>query len=272
MDSGLLDAARAGDRDAIGDLVAPHLAKLRSLAYRILANRDDAEDAVQEALARALDKIAGFRGEAGFATWLYRITVNVCRDVLRRRERWRWDAQVHASHTCSASEHHQHELFATLEDPEFRFDAAEHIAFCFSCVGRSLEPGPQMAVLLREVFELSNREAAEVLEINESVLRHDLAAGRRAMQEAFDGLCALIGKDGVCHQCAGLRNRTPAARRGPEPVIEAGDESESALSARAHIAARADIENGVSRKLHDLLFRKIGRWETDFRLAHNQRS
>ena len=95
MDSGLLNAARAGDREAIGDLMAPHLARLRALAYRILANRDDAEDAVQEALARALDKIAGFRGEAGFATWLYRITVNVCRDVLRRRQRWRWDAQVH---------------------------------------------------------------------------------------------------------------------------------------------------------------------------------
>jgi RNA polymerase sigma-70 factor (ECF subfamily) len=267
VDSGLLNAARAGDREAIGDLMAPHLARLRALAYRILANRDDAEDAVQEALARALDKIAGFRGEAGFATWLYRITVNVCRDVLRRRQRWRWDAQVHASHACSASAHHQRELFSTLEDPEFRFDAAEHIAFCFSCVGRSLEPGPQMAVLLREVFELSNREAAEVLEINESVLRHDLAAGRKAMQKAFDGLCALIGKDGICHQCAGLRNRTPAARRGPEPVIEAAGEVEAAFQQRARISAGADLENGVSRNLHDLLFRKIGRWETDYRLS-----
>ncbi|MDP6622448.1 MAG: sigma-70 region 4 domain-containing protein, partial [Alphaproteobacteria bacterium] len=173
------------------------------------------------------------------------------------------------------SEHHQRELFSTLEDPEFRFDAAEHIAFCFSCVGRSLEPGPQMAVLLREVFEFSNREAAEVLEINESVLRHDLAAGRKAMQKAFDGLCALIGKDGVCHQCAGLRNRTPAARRGPEPVIEAPqNDTEAAFGQRARISAEADLENGVSRNLHDLLFRKIGRWETDYRFSgtDNQRS
>lgn len=87
-----------------------------------------------------------------------------------------------------------------MRDPGFAFDVREHIAFCFTCVGRSLPPEQQAAIVLREVFEYSNREAARIAGVTESVLRHHLSAGRKSMKETYDGLCALVGKQGMCRQ------------------------------------------------------------------------
>ena len=101
--------------------------------------------------------------------------------------------------------------------PEFRYEVSEHVAYCFSCIGRALEPEEAAAVLLVEVFELAAGEAAKALDLSESTFRHRLASGRRAMTAGFDDLCALVNKRGACHQCATLRDASPADRRGVEP-------------------------------------------------------
>ena len=262
-----LAAAQAGDRDAFGALVQPHLATLRSLAYRMLASREDADDAVQEALLRALSEIGGFRAEASPRTWLFRIVLNICLDVLRRRACWRADAQLNGSRVGRNSSAHLAGLAAVERDPEYRYEIAEHIAFCFSCVGRSLPPEQQAAVLLREVFELSTREAAAALDVTESVLRHHLSAGRRAMQETFEGMCALIGKTGMCYQCKGFRDRAPAARRGPEltAITPADVDARAQFAKRTAFVRAADIEGGTARRLHDLLFQELAAWEAERR-------
>jgi RNA polymerase sigma-70 factor (ECF subfamily) len=74
----LLRAGQAGDRRALEQLLAPQKRPLLALCYGILGHPDDAEDAAQETLLRALRALPGFRGEAAFRTWLYRIAVNVC--------------------------------------------------------------------------------------------------------------------------------------------------------------------------------------------------
>ncbi len=68
-------------------LVTPHEQALWRLCYRLLGNRQDAEDAVQETMLRAWRQIEGFRGEAAVKSWLYRIAVNYCTDQLRMRSR-----------------------------------------------------------------------------------------------------------------------------------------------------------------------------------------
>jgi hypothetical protein len=59
----------------------------------------------------------------------------------------------------------------TLSAPAFTFDVGEHIAFCFTCVARSLSPEQEAAIILREVFEFSNLEAATMVGVSEPVLR-----------------------------------------------------------------------------------------------------
>ena len=86
-DRALLEAHVAGDRDAFGRLAALHLDRLYAVALRTLGpgEREEAADAVQDALLSAYRAAAGYRGEARVSTWLHRVVVNACLDRVRRR-------------------------------------------------------------------------------------------------------------------------------------------------------------------------------------------
>jgi RNA polymerase sigma-70 factor (ECF subfamily) len=256
-----LQSARAGDRQAFERLVQPHMDRLRALTYRVLGHPEDAADVVQETLLRAFRQLDGFRGEASFSTWLSHIATNLCLDMLRSRGRWRVEAQPMAKDDCLEQKSPLHgELESTMSDASFVFDVHEHIAFCFTCVARTLDPHMEVALVLCDVFGLGNGEAAALIGVTEAVHRHRLAAARAQMQSAFDGLCALVNKSGVCYQCAELRDSSPASRRGPEvPALGGtGDPPEERWKLRLSVVKDADLAGGRSRPLHDLLFRWIG--------------
>jgi RNA polymerase sigma-70 factor (ECF subfamily) len=88
-ESELLRRARAGDRGAYSSLVRMHHRKLFACAVRMVGDRDEAEDAVQESFLRAWRAIGRFDGRSELSTWLYRICINVCLNALRRRKRLR---------------------------------------------------------------------------------------------------------------------------------------------------------------------------------------
>ena len=83
----LVARARQGDPRAFEALVSRHMRGVLNLAYRIVSDRDAAEDVAQESLINAYRQLPRFRGDAGFATWLYRITVNEARMHLRSAKR-----------------------------------------------------------------------------------------------------------------------------------------------------------------------------------------
>ncbi len=258
-----LARAREGDEVAFRNLVEPHRSRLQKLAVRMLGNPDDAQEAVQESLLRAANGLSGFREDAQFGTWLYAIATRQCLNMLRARKRWRWDGQRHLPGVAQHAVHHDAQSPAS--DPGFVFDAHQHIAFCFTCVGRSLEPEQQVALVLRDVLGLSNAEAAGHVGVSRSVLRHRLAAARQHMQRAFDGLCAIVSKQGVCYQCSGLRDTFAAEQQGPPvpPLGHADDDAEQRYRHRLEVVSGADLERGSSAALHELLFRVMHGSETD---------
>ncbi len=83
----LVLAARAGDASAFSTLVERHSAAIFALANKLLRDTDEAEDATQETFIRAYNRLTTFCGRSAFATWLYRIAINICHDHLRRRLR-----------------------------------------------------------------------------------------------------------------------------------------------------------------------------------------
>ena len=85
-DRALLDAHLAGDPDAFGEIVRRHRDRLWAVAVRTLGDPEDAADAVQNALVSAYRNAASYRGEAAVTTWLHRIVVNACLDLVRRRK------------------------------------------------------------------------------------------------------------------------------------------------------------------------------------------
>ncbi len=86
-DEELLRAYLSGDERAYPALMKRHEDRIFSLALRMTGDRSDALEATQETFIAAFRRAAKFRGEASFGTWLYRIGINCCKDVLRRRQR-----------------------------------------------------------------------------------------------------------------------------------------------------------------------------------------
>jgi RNA polymerase sigma-70 factor (ECF subfamily) len=84
-DTHLALAAAGGDRDAFAALLARHYDRIFGLCWRLTGQRSDAEDLTQDICAALPAKLAGWRGEARFTTWLYRVTVNAAHDRRRRQ-------------------------------------------------------------------------------------------------------------------------------------------------------------------------------------------
>src|SRR6202035_1520368 len=81
----LIHRSQAGDTDAFDELVTKYRTKIISVIYGIVGNENDAWDLAQESFLKAWRSIHRFRGRSSFYTWLYRITINVTSDSLRRR-------------------------------------------------------------------------------------------------------------------------------------------------------------------------------------------
>ena len=255
----LVERAKHGDRDAFGSLIEPWRKPLFGYIYRMVTLRQDAEDLLQDLLVRVLEDIRSYRGEARFKSWLFGIATHACLDHLRKRKRWRVEAQLIGEREATANPENIVHLRAVMAQPGFVYETREHIAFCFSCIARTLEPEEQAAVMLKEVLEFTNQEAAAILQLSEPVFRHRLSDARAKMTKAFDGLCALINKAGVCYQCQGLREIAPEDHRGADLVqIEVAPgiavTPDTLFDARAAIARSADLATGTTRPMHDMFY------------------
>jgi RNA polymerase sigma-70 factor (ECF subfamily) len=262
----LVERAVNGDQAAFGELVEPLRKPLFSYIYRMVTLRQDAEDLMQDVLVRVLQSLPGFRGEARFKTWLFGIATHACMDHLRSKKRWRVEAQLYGQYETEADEKEVEKLHALMDSPEFVFEMREHIAFCFSCISRTLEPDEQAAIMLREVLGFSNQEAAKMLDVSEPVFRHRLSAARSKMTGTYEGLCQLINKTGVCWQCKGLHEFAGPGHQGRGLVqIEVAPgidvTPESLLDSRLRIVREAGFPESKTRRMHDAFFEGLTRRE-----------
>src|SRR6188474_2768160 len=86
-DEELVTRSRGGDVDSFNQLILRWERPIYALAYRVIGREEDARDVCQETFLRAYRSLAGFKGEAKFSSWLYRIALNLCRDWIRRQRR-----------------------------------------------------------------------------------------------------------------------------------------------------------------------------------------
>jgi len=184
-----------------GECAAP----LKSYLLRITASVKDAEDIVHDTYIKAVDKLDTFRGESTLKTWLFAIASNLAKDNLKAQKRW---VENVTDITRAAAIGDKAFLKASIDiagtSPLGQFEAREHIALCFTCISKSLPLEQQLAIFLKEVYEFKVSEIATILVTTEAMVKYYLHAGRTSMIEIFDGRCALINKEGVCHQCSEL--------------------------------------------------------------------
>ncbi|MDB5284919.1 MAG: polymerase, sigma-24 subunit, subfamily [Bacteroidota bacterium] len=180
-------------------------AQLKSYLLRITASIADAEDIVQDTYIKALEKLNTFRGESSLKTWLFTIASNLAKDNLRAQKRWVENVtDITKQAALSNRQFFEEAMNIRMTSPQGQFEVKEHIAFCFTCISKSLPLEQQLCVFLKEVYDFKVSEISTILDTNEAMVKYYLHTGRSKMISIFDGRCALINKEGVCHQCSEL--------------------------------------------------------------------
>jgi len=174
-DCALVAFARAGDRAAFGDLVRRHADGLYAVVVRLCADRDEAEEVTQEAFLRAWRGLPGFRGDAQFFTWLYRIGVNEARRRADGRRR-RADVVV-----VSLDEQREHASRDRSIQPADRAERAD-LRRTLDAAIAGLPVDQRAALVLRDIEGLSTAEAAAVLGVREAAFKSRLHRARELLR------------------------------------------------------------------------------------------
>lgn len=179
--------------------------EMKSFVLRLTASVQDSEDIVQETYLKAQAKIDSFRGDSSLKTWLFAIAANLARDLLRAKKRWPENVtDICKDAALSNTQFFQEALQIRQTSPQGHFEIKEHVAFCFTCVAKSLPLEQQIALLLKEVYAFKAKEIAEIMEQSEAMVKYYLRVGRSKMIDIFEARCSLINKQGICHQCTEL--------------------------------------------------------------------
>ena len=205
----LLQAAKAGDRAALDELLARHEQQIYRFGLRMCGNEHDARDILQETLTAAFRSLGDYRGEGALSTWLYQIARSFCIKE-RRRER----------HGETLDDR------IGVADPEPAPDARAHareIGAALAAAVSALPPDHREAVILRDVEGLSAEEAAQVTGIEVGALKSRLHRGRLELRGTLE---TLLGEQ------AGDPGSTPCAELAAELGAYAAADIDQAACAR----------------------------------------
>jgi RNA polymerase sigma-70 factor (ECF subfamily) len=223
-DTDLLAAHAAGDADAFGEVVRRHRDRLWAVALRTLGDREEAADAVQDALVSALrasgprpddagtSSGAGFRGESAVTTWLHRIVVNACLDRVRRKASRPADPLP----DYDLPDHHPDPL------------AARELALDLDAALATLPAEQRAAIVLVDMYGYPVEEVAAILECATGTVKSRCARGRAR-------LVPLLRPD--------LTER-PDPPGGSDPVGAAGNPHHPGRVTPEHNIAAAPVEGG----------------------------
>lgn len=176
-DAPLIAAAKAGDLAAFDGLVRRHARPCARLAKRVTGNREDAEDVVQEAFAKAFRFLDRFREDASFRTWVLRITLHQAKDLLRRKKR----RDQMATMTTIADPG----VAASSPGPTRTAEAKDEVERLR--VALDDLPARQKAALLLKVYEgLPYDEVAEALGTTVAAARVYLSLARQSLRRRFE--------------------------------------------------------------------------------------
>ena len=167
-DEELLAAFLHGDGRSFEALVSRHEDRLFSMAYRMMGNRADALDAVQDAFLAAFRNAGSFKGTAAFSTWLYRIGINACTDLLRKRKRSVPMAEVEVEPSPGRVE----------RDVSLRLDLVHAL--------EALTPEHREAVVMHDLGGYPYEDIAALTGVQLGTVKSRISRGRRRLAELLE--------------------------------------------------------------------------------------
>ena len=156
--------------------------QLKSYILRITASVADAEDIVQDTYIKATEKLDTFKEQSSIKTWLFAIASNLAKDNLRARKRWVENVtDITKQAALAHPQFFREAMQIRATSPQGQFEIKEHIAFCFTCIAKSLPLEQQISILLKEVYEFKLSEITQILDTSEAMVKYYLHQGRSKM-------------------------------------------------------------------------------------------
>jgi RNA polymerase sigma-70 factor, ECF subfamily len=190
-DEELVAAYLAGETEAFGTLIQRHERRVYNLALRMMGREEDARDAVQDAFLTAMRRLSTFRGDAQFTTWMHRVTVNACYDLLRKRRR--------APLLDAPREEGMPEREPVAPDLSDSVDLSLDVRRALL----EVPPDYRAAMILHDVQDLPYEEVAAILGVPIGTVRSRIHRGRVALARAM----GIAPRGGPAH----VRERPDAA-------------------------------------------------------------
>jgi RNA polymerase sigma-70 factor (ECF subfamily) len=231
-DQELVHRARKGDKAAFKTLVERYQRRVYGIAYGMLHNADDAMDVTQEAFIKVHRYIGSFQGSSSFYTWLYRITVNLAIDLLRKGSKMSSvdfdDAIDHASEAQAATGLLPGTLGTNPNQEMDRHKISEEIQAALA----KLSENHRAVIVMRELEGLSYKDMARAMKCSKGTIMSRLHHARRKMQGMLkttlgmgaDAVDVPAGPEG---SDAADAPDAPAAKRGARAAAGARDEKEA---------------------------------------------
>ncbi|MDH5544418.1 MAG: RNA polymerase sigma factor [Gammaproteobacteria bacterium] len=242
--------------------------ELRGYLFRLLANRADCEDVLQETYIKFSENMDSFRGESSFKTWVYSIATNLAKNILSHQARWREDFQDKGKDLHVQDSTMSEKLYGIwASTPDANFEVRQHLDYCFTCISKTLPLIQQVCLLLKDVYGFKQAEIEATTGLSEGKVKHGIVDARKTMIKLFDNRCALIKKQGVCNQCTALKGFLTSEQSAHQEanqlalVQEAeSSDSERLLELRLDIVRSTDPINNTQHDIHIYFLENLPEW------------
>lgn len=174
----LIKKCKKGNREAFNILVTRYQSQVINIAYGMLSDQEDAYDAAQEVFVRVYKGIESFKEQASFTTWLYRITTNVCSDILRKRQK--------SSNVLSINQEYEDnkdiDLADTAPTPEESMEIGERQKAVRDAIS-SLREEYRIVITLCDIEGMSYDEIAQVLKVPPGTVKSRINRARNSLKK-----------------------------------------------------------------------------------------
>jgi len=186
-ESDVVRRAKKGDKQAFAELVSTYNERIYNLALRILRNREDAEDILQETFLTVLQKLNTFDGRSNFFTWIYRIATNAALMKLRKKKLVYADVPDNPD---LGSRNEERSFVDWSQDPSITIQNKEIKEIIDSAISQ-LSDLYRSVFILRDIEQLSIKETSKILNISEENVKIRLRRARlflrEKIQEYYEG-------------------------------------------------------------------------------------
>jgi len=170
-ESELIKLAKRGDEESFEALILSCKSKAYNLAFRYMGNEDDALDALQESFIKIFRHLSKFNEESRFDTWVYRIVVNCCNDMLKKNKR-----DYHDEITM--------DIVDASPGPAAQLEKKEESAYIIECLNRLGDEHKEI-LILRDVQEFAYDEIAEILDCSIGTVKSRISRARQKLKEIY---------------------------------------------------------------------------------------